>query len=81
MVVKLTAVVTRAEDEDLYVARAVEVDIASQGYTLEEALANLREAVELYFEDEEDAPADCTLKFAGSGGATIAGAWRRSPAR
>ena len=46
-----------AEDEDLFVARAVEVDVASQGPTVEEALANLREAVELYFEDEEDAPA------------------------
>jgi len=55
--VKLTAVVTRAEDEDLYVARAVEVDVASQGHTVEEALANLSEAVELYFEDEKDAPA------------------------
>ncbi|OLT29343.1 hypothetical protein BJF83_12250 [Nocardiopsis sp. CNR-923] len=34
-----------------YVARAVEV--ASQGETVEEVVANLREALELYFEDEE----------------------------
>ena len=53
---KLTAVVTKAEDEDLYIARAVEIDVASQGETVEEAIANLQEAVELFFEDEDDAP-------------------------
>ena len=30
-----------------------EVDIASQGKSTEEAIANLREALELYFEDED----------------------------
>jgi len=34
-----------------YVAQAVELDIASQGASEEEALANLREAVELVLED------------------------------
>jgi len=34
------------------VARCVEVEVASQGRTVEKALANLREALELYFEDE-----------------------------
>lgn len=34
------------------VARCLEVEVASQGNTVEEALANLREALELYFEDE-----------------------------
>lgn len=34
-----------------YVARCLEVEVASQGETVEEALANLREALELYFED------------------------------
>jgi len=29
------------------------LDIASQGKTVEEALANLKEAIELYFEDED----------------------------
>ena len=33
-----------------YVAQAVEVDVASQGETADGALANLREALELYFE-------------------------------
>ena len=33
-------------------ARCLEAEVASQGRTIEEALANLREALELYFEDE-----------------------------
>ena len=48
--IRLTAAVTR--DGDWYVARCLEVEVASQGRTFEEALANLREALELYFEDE-----------------------------
>lgn len=32
-------------------AQAIEVDVASQGDTFEEALANIQEALELYFED------------------------------
>jgi predicted RNase H-like HicB family nuclease len=35
---------------DWYVSQCLEVDIASQGATEEEALANLREALELHFE-------------------------------
>ena len=33
-----------------YVAQCLELDIASQGETEAEALANLKEALELYFE-------------------------------
>ncbi len=33
-----------------YVAQCLEVDVASQGETEEEALANLKEALELHFE-------------------------------
>ena len=47
---RLTATVV--PDGDWFVARCVEVEIASQGLTIEEALANLREALELYFEDK-----------------------------
>lgn len=36
---------------DWYVSQCLEVDIASQGETEEEALANLKEALELYFEE------------------------------
>lgn len=35
---------------DLWVAQCLEVDVASQGETEEEALANLKEALELFFE-------------------------------
>jgi predicted RNase H-like HicB family nuclease len=34
-----------------YVSQCLEVDVASQGETEEEALENLREALELHFEE------------------------------
>jgi hypothetical protein len=46
--VRLTAVVTR--DAGVVLARALEVDVASQGPTVDDALANLRDELELYFE-------------------------------
>lgn len=48
--VHLTAAVTR--EEEGYVARCLQIEVASQGPATEDALANLREALELYFEDE-----------------------------
>jgi predicted RNase H-like HicB family nuclease len=52
-VVRLPAVVTLERDElgEVYVARCLAVEVTSHGDTHEEALANLREALELYFED------------------------------
>ncbi|MDQ2907425.1 MAG: type II toxin-antitoxin system HicB family antitoxin [Chloroflexota bacterium] len=44
-----TAVIHK--EEDLYVAECPEVGTASQGDTIEESLANLKEATELYLED------------------------------
>ena len=35
----------------LFVAQCLEVDVASQGKSEQEALNNLREALELYFEE------------------------------
>jgi predicted RNase H-like HicB family nuclease len=46
---RLTAAVT--QDGQLYVAQCLEVDVASQGTSEHDALANLREALELLFED------------------------------
>ncbi len=46
---RFTAAIT--PEPPWYVARCLEVEVASQGQTIEEALANLREALELYFED------------------------------
>ncbi len=36
------------KDEDMYVAECPEVGTVSQGVTIEEAIANLREATSLY---------------------------------
>ena len=45
---QLTAIIEREGDE--YVAFCPEVDVASQGKTVDEARKNLREALELFFE-------------------------------
>jgi predicted RNase H-like HicB family nuclease len=45
---RFTASIT--QEGEWYVAQCLEVDVASQGATEDEALANLREALELYFE-------------------------------
>jgi predicted RNase H-like HicB family nuclease len=50
-VVTLHATVSSGES-GWYVAQCLEVDVVSQGKTVDEALANLQEALELYFEDE-----------------------------
>jgi len=39
------------KEEELYVGECPEVGTVSQGYTIEEALANLKEATELYLEE------------------------------
>ena len=38
------------QEEDLIVAQCLEVDVASQGKTENEALANLKEALQLHFD-------------------------------
>ena len=38
------------KERDLYAALCPELDVASQGATVEEATANLREAIELFLE-------------------------------
>ena len=48
---KFSAVVHK--ENDWYVSWCPDIDIASQGKTIEEAVANLKEAVELYLEDED----------------------------
>jgi predicted RNase H-like HicB family nuclease len=47
---EFTAAITH--EDPWYVARCLDVEVASQGETAEEALANLKEALELYFEDQ-----------------------------
>ncbi|MDA2915531.1 type II toxin-antitoxin system HicB family antitoxin [Nitrospinae bacterium AH_259_B05_G02_I21] len=56
MVKRFTAAISK--EEAWYVARCVELGVVSQGKTIEEAQANLKEAVELYLESfgTEDLP-------------------------
>ena len=50
---KLTAVVTR--EGKFHAAECLELGVASQGESFDEALVNLREAVRLYLKDEDPA--------------------------
>jgi len=45
----LTAIIKKGEKQ--YVALCPELDIVSQGFTVEEALKNIKEAVGLYIEE------------------------------
>ena len=49
---RLTAIIER--EDDGFVALCPEVDVASQGSTIEEARANLVEALTLFFEVAEE---------------------------
>ena len=49
--VKVTLVAVLHKEEDLYVAECPEAGTVSQGATVEQATANLKEATELYLEE------------------------------
>ena len=51
MTIKYNVVVQK--EEKWYVAKCLDNNIASQGKTIEEALENLKEALELYAQSEE----------------------------
>ena len=46
---ELSAIIRKGEKQ--YVALCPELDVVSQGYTIEKAISNLREAVELHIEE------------------------------
>ena len=48
---KLTLTAVIHKEEDLYVAECPEIGTVSQGDSVESALANLKEATELYLEE------------------------------
>jgi len=56
---QLTAIFTR--EDDGYVALCPEIDVASQGDSIDEARQNLREAVELFFESASESEIDQRL--------------------
>ena len=49
---KYTAVINK--EDDMFVAECPEVGTVSQGYSLDEAIKNLKEATELYLEEFPD---------------------------
>ncbi len=48
---KITFTAVIKKEEDMYISKCVEIGTISQGKTIEEALANLKEATELYLEE------------------------------
>jgi predicted RNase H-like HicB family nuclease len=77
---ELSAVVRR--ENGIYVALCPELDVASQGKSVEEALRNLKEALELYLEDEDvekpseaEAPIVTMVKVDVSGSTRSASTW------
>ncbi|MDQ3919975.1 MAG: type II toxin-antitoxin system HicB family antitoxin [Acidobacteriota bacterium] len=57
-----TLTVTIWREDDGYVALCPELDVASQGDTVEEARANLQEAVDLFLEAAEASEVAARLK-------------------
>jgi predicted RNase H-like HicB family nuclease len=51
MSIQITVIIQK--EEEWYVAKCVENNVASQGKTIEEAIMNLTEAVQLYYEDDD----------------------------
>ena len=51
MSIKVTVMVQK--EENWYVAKCLENNVASQGETIEESLNNLKEALALYYENEK----------------------------
>ncbi|MEK9179547.1 MAG: type II toxin-antitoxin system HicB family antitoxin [Patescibacteria group bacterium] len=58
--VKQTKVATKSgfnalvwQEGNIFVAKTLEIELASQGKTIKESLNNLEEAIELYFENEK----------------------------
>jgi len=53
---RFTATVAIHQEDNLFVAKCLENSVASQGETIDEAMSNLKEALELYYEDSDDVP-------------------------
>lgn len=49
--IKLKVIIYK--DEEFYTAQCLDVDVATFGKTIAEAKHNIREALELYFDDEQ----------------------------
>ena len=51
MSIKFNVIIQK--EENWYVAKCIDNSVASQGKTIEEAMANLKEALELFMQNEE----------------------------
>ena len=47
-----TVVITK--EDDVYIAKDLRTSVTDQGDTMEEALANIKEALELYYDGNDD---------------------------
>lgn len=48
------------QEENWYIARCLEVEVTSQGQSVDAALTNLREAVEAYLDEVSEPPIEAT---------------------
>ncbi len=55
----LTAIIHK--EGDIFVAECPEIGTVSQGFTIEEALSNLKEATELYLEEFPVSDVSCSI--------------------
>lgn len=60
---RITFNVLLTQEAPWYVAKCVDNNVASQGKTPEEALDNLKEALELFYEDTEKPPHEFPQAF------------------
>lgn len=66
---KLSYVVFR--EEGAFVARCLDIDVASDGLTEQEAVVSLKEALELYFDGHKDVLTELPCRTFGLGEVTI----------
>lgn len=59
MSIKSTIIIQK--EENWYVATSVELGVASQGKSMEEAIENLKEAIALYYEDNVPEQSDTPI--------------------
>lgn len=51
-------------EDDVYIAKDLRTNVVDEGDTLEEALSNLKEGLELYYEDNEVDPDNDSIMMA-----------------
>jgi len=53
---RLNLTISIHQEDEWYVAKCLENNVASHGKSIDEALTNVKEALELYYEDEDEIP-------------------------